>query len=146
MKCSLLMASLLFSAAVQAGSAEQVSIVDPYIRLAPPNAQATAAFMTLKNSGDADVKLLKADNPATRVTELHTHLREGGMMKMRPVAAIDIRAGGETELQPGGLHIMMIDLKAPMKEGDVIPITLTFDDGSRKQIDVRVVRSMEHGH
>lgn len=102
--------------------------------------------MTLKNSGDADVKLLKADNPATRVTELHTHLREGGMMKMRPVAAIDIRAGGETELQPGGLHIMMIDLKAPMKEGDVIPITLTFDDGSRKQIDVRVVRSMEHGH
>lgn len=71
------MASLLFSAAVQAGSAEQVSIVDPYIRLAPPNAQGTVAFMTLKNSGEADVKLLKADNPATRVTELHTHLREG---------------------------------------------------------------------
>ena len=69
-----------------------------------------------------------------------------------PVADIDIKAKGEAVLQPGGLHVMMIDLKAPMKEGDVVPITLTFDDGSSKAVDAKVVRPvaagmpMEHKH
>ena len=52
----------------------------------------------------------------------------------------DIKAGGEAVLKPGGLHVMMIDLKAPMKEGDLVPITLKFDDGSSKQVDAKVVR------
>ena len=127
---SLFAASLLFSAGVFAGAADHVTVQDPYVRLAPPNAPATGAFMVIKNNGDKDIKVLKADNPASKVTELHTHLNEGGVMKMRPVQAIDIKAKGEAALKPGGLHVMMIDLKAPMKEGDVVPITLTFDDGS----------------
>jgi len=89
--------------------------------------------------------VLKADNPVSRVTELHTHLNEGGVMKMRPVPAIEVKAKGEAVLQPGGMHVMMIDLKAPMKEGDVVPITLTFDDGSSKQIEAKVVRPMAAG-
>jgi copper(I)-binding protein len=142
---SLLAASLLFSAGVLAGSADSISVVDPYVRLAPPNAPATGAFMVIKNNGDKDVKVLKADNPVSRVTELHTHLNEGGVMKMRPVPVIDVKAKGEAVLKPGGLHVMMIDLKAPMKEGDVVPITLTFEDGSSKQVDARVVRPMAAG-
>ena len=142
---SLLAASLLFSAGVLAGSADSISVVDPYVRLAPPNAPATGAFMVIKNNGDKDVKVLKADNPVSRVTELHTHLNEGGVMKMRPVPGIDVKAKGEAVLKPGGLHVMMIDLKAPMKEGDVVPITLTFEDGSSKQVDARVVRPMAAG-
>ena len=59
-------------------------------------------------------------------------------MKMRQVPAIEIKAGGETQLQPGGLHIMLIELKAPMREGDNIAITLGFDDGSSKQVDAKV--------
>jgi len=101
--------------------------------------------MVIKNNGDKDVKVVKADNPASRVTELHTHLNEGGVMKMRPVPAIDIKAKGEAVLKPGSLHVMMIDLKAPMKEGDVVPITLTFDDGSAKTVDAKVVRPMAAG-
>ena len=58
---------------------------------------------------------------------------------------VEIKAGGEALLQPGGLHIMMIDLKAPMKEGDVVPITLSFDDGSSKQFDAKVVRPSAGG-
>lgn len=142
---SLLAASLLFSVGVLAGSADSISVVDPYVRLAPPNAPATGAFMVIKNNGDKDVKVLKADNPVSRVTELHTHLNEGGVMKMRPVPGIDVKAKGEAVLKPGGLHVMMIDLKAPMKEGDVVPITLTFEDGSSKQVDARVVRPMAAG-
>jgi hypothetical protein len=151
---SLLAVSLMFSAGVLAGAADNVSVQDPYVRLAPPNAPATGAFMVIKNNGDKDIKVVKADNPASKVTELHTHLNEGGVMKMRPVPSIDIKAKGEAVLKPGSLHVMMIDLKAPMKEGDVVPITLSFDDGSTKQVDAKVVRpmaapmpaAMEHKH
>ena len=137
---SLLAASLMFSAGVLAGAADNVSVQDPYVRLAPPNAPATGAFMVIKNNGDKDVKVLKADNPASRVTELHTHLNEGGVMKMRPVPAIDVKSKSEAVLKPGGLHVMLIDLKAPMKEGDVVPITLSFDDGSSKVVDAKVIK------
>ena len=144
-KLSLLALGLMFSAGAMAGAADQISVQNPYVRLAPPNAPATGAFMVIKNNGDKDVKVLKADNPVSKVTELHTHLNEGGVMKMRPVPAIDVKAKGEAVLQPGGLHVMLIDLKAPMKEGDVVPITLTFDDGSSKKIDAKVVRPMAAG-
>jgi periplasmic copper chaperone A len=151
---SLLAACLMFSAGVLAGAADNVSVQDPYVRLAPPNAPATGAFMIIKNNGDKDVKVVKADNPVSKVTELHTHINDGGVMKMRPVPSIEVKAKGEAVLKPGGLHVMMIDLKAPMKEGDVVPITLSFDDGSTKQVDAKVVRpmaapmpaAMEHKH
>jgi copper(I)-binding protein len=142
---SLLAAGLMISAGVLAGAADNVTVQDPYVRLAPPNAPATGAFMVIKNNGEKDVKVLKADNPASRVTELHTHLNENGVMKMRPVPGIDVKAKGQAVLQPGGLHVMMIDLKAPMKEGDMVPITLTFDDGSSKRVDAKVVRPMAAG-
>ncbi len=152
-KISLFAAGLLFSAGVLAAAADNIAVQDPYVRLAPPNAPATGAFMVIKNNGDKDVKVVKADNTATKVTELHTHLNEGGVMKMRPVPAIEVKAKGEAVLKPGGLHIMLIDLKAPMKEGDMVPITLTFDDGSSKRVDAKVVRPMaapmpmgEHKH
>lgn len=144
-KLSLFAASLMFSAGVLAGAADNVSVHEPYVRLAPPNAPATGAFMVIRNGGEKDIKVVKADNPVSKVTELHTHLNEGGVMKMRPVPGIDIKAKGEAVLKPGSLHIMMIDLKAPMKEGDVVPITLTFDDGSSKQVDAKVVRPMAAG-
>ena len=137
---SILVAGLLFSAGVLAGAADNVSVQDPYVRLAPPSAPATGAFMVIRNAGDKDVRVVKADNPVSKATELHTYVNEGGVMKMRPIPAIEIKAKGEAVLKPGGLHVMMIDLKVPMKEGDTVPITLTFDDGSSKQVDARVVR------
>lgn len=149
---SLLAAGLMVSLGALAGAADSVTVQDPYVRLAPPNAPATGAFMVIRNGGDKDVKVVKASNPASKVTELHTHLNEGGVMKMRPVPAIEVKAKGEAVLKPGGLHVMLIDLKAPMKEGDVVPITLSFDDGSSKQVDAKVVRPtaaampMDHKH
>jgi periplasmic copper chaperone A len=145
------LSSFFLSTAALAGSADQIAVEQPYVRLAPPNAPATAAFMVLRNTGGEDVKVTKAENPASKVTELHTHLNEGGVMKMRQVPAIEVKAKGEAVLKPGGLHVMLIDMKAPLKEGDVVPITLEFQDGSRKQIDAPVramtpAPSMPAGH
>ncbi|MBS1158676.1 MAG: hypothetical protein H6R15_1095 [Proteobacteria bacterium] len=150
-RLSLLAASLLFSAGVLAAAADNVSVDKPYVRLAPPSAPTTGAFMVIRNTGEKDIKVVKADNSASRLTELHTHLNEGGVMKMRPVPAIEVKAKGEAVLQPGGLHVMLIDLKAPLKEGDVVPITLSFDDGSSKRVEATVQRPMpmpatEHLH
>ncbi len=139
-KLSLLAAALAFSTGALAGAADQISVQDPYVRLAPPGAPATGAFMVIKNNGDKDVKLVKADNPASKVTELHNHINDNGVMKMRQVPGVDIKAKGEAVLKPGSLHVMLIDLKAPMKEGDVVPITLSFDDGSSKQVEAKVVK------
>jgi copper(I)-binding protein len=144
-KLSVLLAGLMISVGALAASADMVTVQEPYVRLAPPNAPATAAFMVLKNGGDKDVKVMKADNPASKLTELHTHINDNGVMKMRPVAAIEIKAKGETKLQPGGLHVMLINLKAPMKEGDVVPITLTIDDGSSKNVDAKVMKPVAAG-
>jgi copper(I)-binding protein len=119
-------------------AADSVSFVDAYIRLAPPSAPAAGAFMVIRNTGNKATAIVKADNPVSKFTELHTHLHEDGVMKMRPVKSIPVPAGGEAVLQPGGLHIMMIDLKSPLKEGDTVPLTFTFDDGSTKQVAVPI--------
>lgn len=119
-------------------AADNVTLGDPYVRMVAPGQNVTGAFMVFKNGDDKDHKVVKADSPATRVAELHTHVNEGGMMKMRPVKDIEIKAKGETALKPGGLHIMLIDLKKPLKEGENVAISVTFEDGSSKTFDAPV--------
>ncbi|MEW6164737.1 MAG: copper chaperone PCu(A)C [Pseudomonadota bacterium] len=137
------LASALFAApALAAGAADQISVVDPYVRMAPPGAQATGAFMLLKNGGDKDVAAVKASSAAAKVTELHTHINDGGVMRMRQVKEIVVPARGETALKPGGYHVMLIDMKAPLKEGDHVMITLGFADGSSKEVHAMVQKPM----
>ena len=126
-------------------------IDDPYVRLVPPNAPASGAFMVISNGGDAPRQLIKAQSPVAKSVELHTHVNDHGVMKMRAVASIAVDAKGSVELKPGSYHIMLIDLKQPLSEGDAVPITLIFDDGSSQQISAPVRRiqavapAVEHG-
>lgn len=129
---------LTLTAASAFAAAGDLVVDTPYVRLVPPNAPASGAFMTISNHGDNDRQLLKAESPVARVVELHTHVNEDGMMKMRPVPAIDIKAHGQTQLKPGSFHIMLIELKQPLKEGDKVALTLSFDDGSRLQVEAPV--------
>lgn len=144
--------SSLFAAPVFAGgAADSISVADPYVRAVPPGQPVSAAFMGLKNGDAADHALVRAESPSAGVVELHTHVHEGGMMKMRPVEKIDIKAGGETALQPGGFHIMLIDLKQTLEPDAVVPLTLIFEDGSTKTMDAPVrklqmqMKPMPHG-
>ena len=119
-------------------AADNVTANDPYVRLAPPGQKVTGAFMVFKNADGTDHKVVKAESAVSNVTELHTHVNEDGMMKMRPVKDIEIKAKGETALKPGSLHIMLIDLKQPLKEGENVAITVTFEDGSSKKVEAPV--------
>jgi len=128
-------AALALSASAADG---KIVVSDPYIRLAPPGAPAIAAYMVIKNPGVTDRRLVKAASPIARSVELHEHRQENNVMRMRAVRDIAIKAGGQTELEPGGYHLMLIGLNKPLKEGESVVITLRFDDGSIKEIAARV--------
>ncbi|MDD5330433.1 MAG: copper chaperone PCu(A)C [Sulfuricella sp.] len=131
-------AGLIAAPALAGSAADSISASDPFVRMVPPGMATSGAFMLLKNADDKDHKLMKADSPVAKAVELHTHTNEGGVMKMRPVKDIEIKAKGEATLKPGGLHVMLIGLKQELKEGDSVPITLTFEDGSSKKVDAPV--------
>jgi len=118
--------------------ADRIQVTEPSVRAVPPGQNQTGAYLTLHNTDKQGHALVKAASPAARATELHTVVDEGGMTKMRPVAKMDIAAGGSTRLQPGGLHIMLIGLKQPLAEGANVPLTLIFEDGSHKEISAPV--------
>lgn len=87
-----------------------------------------AGFMTLDNKG-ADTRLVSASSPISQRVEIHTHLEEDGVMKMRRVEGIDLSKGQSVELKPGGYHLMMFETVIP--EGDTdAPVTLTYADGT----------------
>lgn len=136
---SLLFLATILAAPLHAAAAgAMVQVADPYVRAVPAGQDQTAAYLTLRNTGKQDVALVKAESPAARAVELHTVISEGGMMKMRPVRKMEVKAGGETKLQPGGLHIMLIGMTEPLKEGASVSLTLGFDDGSKLNITAPV--------
>ncbi len=132
--------SLLFSSHLQANSqaSDEISIVDPYVRAVPPGQKISAAFLQLDNASDSMQSIVSASSPAAEVVELHTHIHDNGMMKMRRIEKIDIPAKGKTLLKPGGLHIMLIDLKNNLKLGQEVSVTLKFSDGSEKTFSAPV--------
>ncbi len=147
-KAILLLAVSLFSALATAAE-NLVSIQDPYVRMTPPGVKTTGAFMLIVNPGAKDVTLVTAESGVAQTVQLHTHINEDGVMKMRQVAGIDIKAKGQTELKPGSFHVMLIDLKSALKEGDRVPITLTFSDGQKTTVEAQVRKlpmAMPAGH
>ncbi len=137
----LLAASFAAPVLAAVGLADRISVVDPYVRMAPPGAKVTAAFMVIKNSGDKEAQLVRANTQAANITELHNHINDNGVMRMRQVKEIAVPAKGEAVLKPGGYHVMLIDMKAPLKEGDHVVIKLGFADGSSKEVHAPVTKS-----
>jgi copper(I)-binding protein len=130
-----LLAAGILSPAALAGD---ISVIEPYVRLVPQGVPTTAAFMTIRNAGTADRKLMRADSSAAKTVELHNHINDNGVMKMRQVREIEIKAKGQAELKPGSYHVMMFDLKQTLREGEKVPLTLSFDDGSSEKIEALV--------
>ena len=128
----------LSSVHVLAGQADDIQISDPFTREMPPGAFATASFMILKNQGNSAIKLVQADSNVAKKVELHTHTNDNGVMRMRQVDFFEIPAKGQAELKPGGNHIMLISPTQEITVGQNVTITLTFEDGSSKQVTMPV--------
>jgi copper(I)-binding protein len=125
--------------------ASNLIVSDQYVRATPPHTKNSAAFLTLKNGTRNDIKLVSANSDIAERTELHTHTKENGMMKMRQVENILIKANSSTILQPGGYHIMFLGLKNDLAEGQIVNITLYFDNGEEIAIKAPIKKiNMSH--
>lgn len=129
-------------------AADAIQVEAPYARAVPPGQTNSAAFLTLRNRTGNDHALVAAESPVAQTMELHTHIMDEGMMRMRPVEKIEVPAGVTVELQPGGLHIMLIGLDHQLIPGEEVQITLIYEDGSREtlQAPVRMAQPMTHHH
>ncbi|WP_090131744.1 copper chaperone PCu(A)C [Limnohabitans sp. Rim11] len=130
--------TLLMSLALAAlSSTAQVTVSEPWVRATVPQQKATGAFMKLQSAQDA--KLISAKSAVAGVVEVHEMAMDAGVMKMRAVDGLALPMGKAVDLKPGGYHVMLMDLKSQLKDGDVVPLTLTFEtkDGKRQTMEVK---------
>ncbi|ACO78686.1 DUF461 family hypothetical protein [Azotobacter vinelandii CA] len=116
----------------------ELQIDTPWSRALPPNAPAGAVYFTVKNGGRMADRLTGADTPNAAKTELHTHLRTGEVMRMQHIDSIEVPAGAEVKLTPGGHHIMIFKPKRPLAAGERFPLTLEFEKAGKVEIEVEV--------
>lgn len=145
-------ASLSAIPAAQADQYGDLVISGAWSRASAGMAKAGAAFFMILNEGKVDDRIVSASADVSDKVELHTHLNENGVMKMRQVPHIDVVAGGNTELKPGSFHIMLIGLKAPLKVGTSFPLTVKFAKAGDVVLNVEVkaagamgMGNMNHG-
>jgi periplasmic copper chaperone A len=144
----LLTAGIAFPSYAHEYKLGDLRIGHPWARATPGHSPNGAAYLTLSTEGAQSDRLTSVATPVAAKAELHTHLMEGNVMKMRPVEAIEIAPGAPIVLQPGGLHVMLMGLKAPLKEGDRFPLTLTFEHAGNIEVEVVVEKpgAMEPAH
>ncbi|MDB5364380.1 MAG: hypothetical protein JWM77_307 [Rhodospirillales bacterium] len=127
------MRSLIFAAALALSTTAHAADTKPvaengWARATAVGQSVGAGFLTLRNPGDTADKLVSASSDVAAKVELHTHLNDNGVMKMRPVeGGLEIPAKGSVTLAPGGYHLMLMGLKAPLTEGQHVMLTLVFE-------------------
>jgi copper(I)-binding protein len=142
----ILAACLLLLLAALPARAADIAIEQPWARAAMQGGVG-GAFMRLSNAGATADRLLAVASPAARAVEMHTTIQDGDVMRMRPVGMIDLPAGGAVQLQPGGLHLMLMGLNRPLNPGETVAVTLTFERAGAitVEIPVRAAGAMAHG-
>ncbi len=117
----------------------EVTVKDPWARATVAQQRATGAFMQLSSPKGA--RLVQAASPVAGLVELHEMTMEANVMRMRAIAGIDLPAGKAVELKPGGYHVMLMELRQQLKDGDTVPITLTFESagGARESVEVKAL-------
>ena len=149
---ALAVCALAVAAAAADYTQGDLKIEHPWARASAGAAANGAAYMTIATSGAAADQLVKADSPVAAKVELHTHILDGDVMRMRPVSGITVNVGEPAVLRPGGLHVMLIGLKEPLKPGSQFPLTLTFEKAGTVvvQVDVEAasmpMEPMHHKH
>lgn len=140
------LALVVLPAAAHDAKLGPLTIDHPWARATPGQARNGAVYLTIKTSGTEGDRLIRAETAVAGKVELHTHLHENGVMKMRPVNDIPVAPGKLTKLEPGGLHIMLLNLKAPLKVGDKFPLTLVFEKAGSTSVEVAVEAAGAAGH
>jgi copper(I)-binding protein len=126
-------------------------IGEPWARATTAGQTTGGGYLTLHNMGERADRLVSARSPAAERVELHTMTMEGDVMRMRQIDGIDLPAGKALELKPGGMHLMLLGLKAPLKAGSRVPLTLKFERAGEVRVELQVgqpaaAATTEHKH
>ena len=129
----------LFAALLLAGGAAlaQARADGAWARPSLPGQSSSAAYLTLQSPTAA--RLVEVRTPAAGIVELHEMALQGDVMRMRAVDVVELKPGQPVEFKPGGLHVMLMDLKQPLKAGDELPLTLVLEgaDGKRQTLELK---------
>ena len=116
-----------------------LEIGQPWARATPPSAPAGGGFLKITNTGSTPDRLVSASSPAAELVQVHEMKMEGNVMRMREVdKGLEIPAGGSVTLAPGSYHLMMMGLKAPLKQGSPVPLTLVFEKAGKIDVELAV--------
>ena len=115
-----------------------INVENSWARETPPAATTGAAYLTLANTGSETDKLINISSGIAETIELHTTLHKDGVMKMRRVEVVEVRPGESTVFKPGGLHIMLMGLRQPLKKDQTFPLTLEFEKAGDITVEVTV--------
>ncbi len=140
--------SLLLAGVAQA----QITVKDPWVRAIVPQQTATGLFAQITSAQAG--KLVGGSSPVAGVVEIHEMKMEGTTMRMRAIPGLDLPAGKAVELKPGGYHVMLMDLKQPLKAGDKVRVARVVESGGQRQTvevqaEVRAsgpAKAHDHGH
>ena len=126
------------SGALFAQSKGELEIEKPWARATPPGAAVGGGYLVIRNKGVSGDRLVGVTSPVSARVEVHEMAMEKDLMRMRQVKGVDVPAKGSVELKPGGFHLMFIDLKAPFKQGDKVPVTLRFERAGEVKTELPV--------
>ena len=144
-----LLSTLAFSGMAFAHSVQQgaIQIIHPHINEPFAGAKSAAGYMAISNAGEHADRLIGVETEAARKASLHTTEHGGdGVARMTPLAAITIPAGDTVVLEQGGMHMMLMGLTAPLKEGQMVPAVLIFETGGRVAVEFSVDPADGVGH
>jgi periplasmic copper chaperone A len=134
-----ILAGVFMSGALRAAppAPASVQVLNAWSRATAPGASVGVAYVEIVNSGAADT-LTGMESPVAGRVEMHSMSMNGAVMRMRPVASVQVPAGASISFEPGGLHVMLIDLKQPLQQDQRFPLTLLFEHAGRVRVEVLV--------
>lgn len=121
--------------------AGEISISGAWARAMLPGQPAGSGFLTLENKGASADRLLGISSPAAGRVEVHTMNVVDDVMVMRPVDGLEIAPGETLAMEPGGMHLMFLDLAQPLGEGGSVAVTLTFEKAGAVEIELPVMKA-----
>lgn len=116
-----------------------IRIEQPWARASIIASRPAAAYLTVINESEEPVRIIGFEAPVARQAEPHRMVAEDGRMTMRPAGVVEVASGRRLVLEPGGLHLMLMGLTEPLKEGETFPLTLRFEDGAPVTVTVPVL-------
>jgi copper(I)-binding protein len=122
------------------GAQAQTTATDPWVRGTVATQKATGMFVQLTSAQGG--KLVSGSSPVAGRVEIHEMAVVDGVMRMREISALELPAGKAVELKPGSYHLMLMDLKQPMKAGDIVPVTLVIEGADKKRETVELKASV----